>query len=272
MEGLLLYVILGIVAGLIGGLFGLGGGVVIVPLLIISFTAQGFDAEILTHLAIGTSLATIVVTSISATWVHHQKKAVLWPVFVQLAPGIAIGAVLGGVIAAMLSGVLLQLVFGLLMVAVAIQFGLGVKPHAHRELPGGWVNGVAGSVIGVLSALFGIGGGSLTTPYLLWCNVSVHRSIATSAACGLPIGLFSAFSFMAAGWSITSLPQGAVGYIYLPAFIGISLAATVSARWGAQLAHRLPALLLKRLFALVIFVFGVRFIWLNGLALWGNGG
>ncbi|MCV6603662.1 MAG: sulfite exporter TauE/SafE family protein [Porticoccaceae bacterium] len=272
MESLLLYLLLGIIAGLIGGLFGLGGGVVIVPLLIISFTAQGFAPEVLTHLAIGTSLATIVITSISATWVHHQKKAVLWKLFIQLAPGIAIGAALGGVIAAMLSGVVLQLAFGVLMVVVAAQAGLGLKPNAHRELPGTLANGSAGGVIGMLSSLFGIGGGSLTTPYLLWCNVSIHRAIATSAVCGLPIGLFSALSFMAAGWGMEELPQGALGYIYLPAFFGIALAATVSARWGALLAHRLPSLLLKRLFALVIMAFGVRFIWINTMALWGNGG
>ncbi|MGS2724335.1 sulfite exporter TauE/SafE family protein [Porticoccus sp. GXU_MW_L64] len=266
-----LYLLLGVFAGFLGGLFGLGGGVVIVPLLIISFSAQGFDPQILTHLAIGTSLATIVITSISATWIHHRNNAVLWNVFVQLAPGIAIGAALGGVIAALLSGAVLQLAFGVLMVAVAIQSGLALKPKAHRDLPGGLANGAAGGAIGVLSALFGIGGGSLTTPYLLWCNQSIHRAIATSAACGLPIGLFSAVSFMAAGWG-KELPQGALGYIYLPAFVGIALAATVSARWGAGLAHRLPAVLLRRLFALVILVFGMRFIWLNAITLWGPHG
>ena len=271
MDTYLLYLLLGILAGFIGGLLGLGGGVVIVPLLIIAFTAQGFDGSTLTHLAIGTSLATIVVTSISATWVHHRKKSVLWPVFAQLAPGIALGAVLGGVIAALLSGVVLQLIFGVLMVAVSIQFGLGVKPAAHRNLPGAFANSSAGTVIGVLSALFGIGGGSLTTPYFLWCNVSIHRAIATSAACGLPIGLFSAASFMAAGWG-KELPEGALGFVYIPAFLGIAVAATLSARWGANLAHRLPALFLKRLFALVILGFGVRFIWINAIALWGQGG
>ncbi|MDM3870580.1 sulfite exporter TauE/SafE family protein [Porticoccus sp. W117] len=269
MEIYTLYLLLGVLAGFVGGLLGLGGGVVIVPLLIIAFTAQGFDDSTLTHLAIGTSLATIVVTSISATWVHHCKKAVLWSAFVQLAPGVALGAVLGGVIAALLSGAVLQLIFGVLMVAVSIQFGLGVKPAAHRNLPGAFGNTSAGSIIGVLSALFGIGGGSLTTPYLLWCNVSIHRAIATSAACGLPIGLFSAASFMAAGWE-KELPAGSLGFVYMPAFLGIAIAATLSARWGAALAHRLPAQLLKRLFALVILAFGIRFIWLNAADLWGN--
>lgn len=271
MTSILLYLVLGVFAGFIGGLFGLGGGIVLVPLLIISFAAQGFDPTTLTHLAIGTSLATIVVTSISATWVHHRRQAVLWPVFFQLAPGIAVGAALGGVVAAMLSGAVLQLVFGVLMVAVAIQTGLAVKPQAHRELPGVLANGSVGGVIGLLSSLFGIGGGSLTTPYLLWCRVSIHQAIATSAACGLPIGLFAASSFLLAGWHKV-LPAGAFGYVYLPAFLGIAIAATVSARWGAQLAHRLPAMMLKRLFALVILVFGIRFIWINTVQLWGING
>ena len=268
MDIVLLYLLLGVLAGFVGGLFGLGGGVVIVPLLIIAFSAQNFDPAVLTHLAIGTSLATIVVTSVSATWVHHRRGALQWRLFIQLAPGIALGAVLGGLIAAQLSGVVLQLLFGVLMVAVAIQTGLGVVPHGHRELPGAVGNGSAGAVVGVLSALFGIGGGSLTTPYLLWCNISIHRAIATSAACGLPIGLFSALSYMAAGWG-RELPAGALGFVYLPAFAGIAVAATVSARWGALLAHRLPATLLKRLFAAVILVFGLRFIWMNSMALIG---
>ena len=268
MDSILLYILLGVLAGFIGGLFGLGGGVIIVPLLIIAFTAQGFDAAVLTHLAIGTSLATIVVTSISATWVHQQKKAVMWRLFAQLSPGIAIGALLGGVIAAQLSGVVLQLVFGVLMVAVAIQSGLGVKPAAHRALPGVFGNGAVGGVIGVLSSIFGIGGGSLTIPYLLWCSVPIHRAIATSAVCGLSIGLFSAISFIAAGWG-ELLPEGSLGFVYLPAFLGIALAATVSARWGAILAHRLSATLLKRLFAVVILLLGVRFIWINAMTVWG---
>lgn len=267
MEVYLLYLALGLLAGFVGGLFGLGGGVIIVPLLIIAFSAQQFDSAALTHLAIGTSLATIVVTSINATWVHHRRRAVEWGVFGKLAPGMVAGAIAGGLVASWLSGAVLQLVFGLLMVAVAIQAGFGVKPQAHREVPGWLGNSLAGTSFGMLSAIFGIGGGSLTTPYLLWCNVLIHRAIATSAACGLPIGLFAAMSFMVAGWD-EELPVGSIGYIYLPALLGISLAAMISVRWGAALAHRLPGAVLKRWFALVIFALGVRFIWINVVELW----
>ncbi len=258
----MLYLLLGTVAGFVGGLFGLGGGVVIVPLLIWSFSAQGFDPEVLTHMAIGTSLATIIVTSVSAAWVHHKRKTVLWPVFLRLAPGIALGAVIGGLLAVQLSGQLLQIAFGLLMTVLAVQIGFGIKPSPHRELPGtvGMVS--MGSLFGMCSALFGIGGGSMTSPYLLWCNVPVHKAIATSATCGLPIGLFAAITYSLSGVG-QALPDYSIGFIYLPALSGIAVATIVSVRWGAVLAHKLPARHLRRLFAAVIFVLGARFMVIN---------
>lgn len=268
MEILLLYFLLGVIAGFVGGLFGLGGGVVIVPLLILSFTAQGFSSDVLTHMAIGTSLATIVVTSVSAAWVHHKRESVLWHTFFRLAPGICVGAVLGGLVAAKLSGQLLQLVFGFLMMAVSVQVSVGIKPGPHRELPGAAGLASAGSVFGLCSALFGIGGGSLTTPYLLWCNVPVHKAIATSAVCGLPIGLFAAITYGLSG-AAKELPDYSLGFIYLPALFGIMLATIVSVRWGAALAHRIPARQLRRLFAAVLFLLGGRFVVINLVMLAG---
>jgi hypothetical protein len=252
----LLYLLLGAVAGLIAGLFGVGGGVVIVPALVFSFALQGFSVEILTHAAVGTSLATIIVTSISSVRAHHLKGAVLWRLFWALAPGISVGVWLGVNTAVQISGPQLQLAIGCFLLVIAVQMGLGLRPSPSSELPGKPALFLAGGVIGWISALFGIGGGSLTVPYLSWCNVRMQQAVATSAACGLPIALVGAASNVAVGWQHAQMPQWSSGFVYWPAFAGIVLASAPFAKVGAQLAHRLPADLLKRYFALFIFIVG----------------
>jgi len=256
----LLYLPLGAAAGVMAGLFGIGGGLIIVPVLVFSFTAQGFDPTVLTHLAVGTSLATIVFTSINSVLAHHRKGAVLWPIFVWLTAGILLGAVLGSLTAASLKGPLLQKIIGLFAIAMALQMGLDLRPKASREVPGKPGLSLAGVVIGWASAIFGIGGGSLTVPFLTWRSVPMQQAVATSAACGLPIAVSSALSFMAVGWGEAHLPDWSLGYVYLPAMIGIAATSMFFARVGANLAHRLPPRVLKRLFALQLMVVGLYFL------------
>ncbi|WP_061288386.1 sulfite exporter TauE/SafE family protein [Azotobacter vinelandii] len=256
----LLYLPLGAVAGVLAGLFGIGGGIIIVPVLVFSFTAQGFDPAVLTHLAVGTSLATIVFTSINSVIAHHRRGAVLWPLFVWLTAGILVGAVLGSLTAAAIQGPMLQKIIGVFAIAVGLQMGLDLKPRASRGVPGKSALGLAGVVIGWASAIFGIGGGSLTVPFLTWRSVPMPQAVATSAACGLPIALCSALSFMAVGWSETHLPAWSLGFVYLPALLGIAATSMFFARFGANLAHRLPPRLLKRLFALQLSAVGLYFL------------
>ncbi|HCO60100.1 MAG TPA: hypothetical protein DIT58_07895 [Porticoccaceae bacterium] len=260
METVVVYLLAGVVAGLVGGLFGLGGGAIVVPVLIYSFSLSGFEESVLTHMAIGTSLATIVITSLSSVYVHHRNAAVLWQITGWMAPGIGLGVIGGGLLATALSGAALQALFGAFLIAVAIQMAFGGNPKPHRDLPGslGVTSSAAG--IGFVSGIFGIGGGSLSVPYLAYCNVGIAKAIGTSAALGFPIAVLGALTYAARGWGASDLPAGALGYVFLPAFLGITLTSIPAARLGALLAHRLPAILLKRLFALVAFLLGVGFV------------
>lgn len=256
----LLYLLLGAAAGVLAGLFGVGGGIIIVPVLVFSFTAQGVDPSILTHLAVGTSLATIVFTSINSVLEHQRKGAVLWPVFAWMTLGILLGAGVGSLTAAAIQGPLLQKIIGVFAIVIAIQMGLDLKPKASRAVPGQLGLTAAGGVIGWASAIFGIGGGSLTVPFLTWRSVPMQQAVATSAACGLPIAIASALSFMLIGWDKPGLPQWSLGFVYLPAMAGIAITSMFFARFGARLAHKLSPRLLKRLFALLLLCVGVSFL------------
>ncbi len=254
------YAALGIFAGVIAGLLGVGGGLIIVPILVALYTLQGFALEFSMPLAVGTSLASIVFTSLSSMSAHHRRGAVDWHIMAQLSAGILLGAWLGGVLAQWLGGVLLALLFGVFELAVAVQMGFGRPPAAHRGAPGRWRNALAGVLIGALSALLGIGGGTLTVPYLVWHNVSVRQAVGTSAACGLPIALVGACGFALVGWKVAGLPPGSSGFVYWPAVAAISVTSVASAPLGAWLAHRLDPASLKRLFALFIGLLGVWMI------------
>tara|TARA_R110000822_G_scaffold122481_1_gene256617 strand:+ start:3065 stop:3877 length:813 start_codon:yes stop_codon:yes gene_type:complete len=270
MEIYALYLCLGLVAGLISGLFGLSGGVVIVPILIFTFTAQGFSPDVLTYLAIGTSLATIVVTSSSSILAHQKRGAVLWPVVIWLTPGIIVGAAFGAIFAVSIGGPSLQLGFGVFLCLVAMTMVFPLQPDGVRTLPGVVGKSVMGAVIGFVSSIFGIGGGSLSVPGLSWFKVSMKNAVATSAACGLPIAVSGVVTYLIQGWGEVDLPAGARGFVYLPAFIGIVCTSTFSAKWGAKLAHQLPAFILRKGFSLLLLIIGARFIWRNaGLILLG---
>jgi len=255
-----LYPLLGAFAGLVAGLLGVGGGLIIVPVLVFIFTAQGVAPEQVVHLAVGTSLATIVLTSITSVRSHHQHGAVLWPVFRKLTPGIVLGAGLGAAIANYLPAAGLRTFFGLFELYVATQLLLDIKPHPQRRLPGTAGLLGAGGVIGTVSAIVGIGGGTLTVPFLVWCNIAMRKAVATSAACGLPIALAGSLGFVIIGQGEAGLPDWSSGYVYWPAFAGIVVASTLLAPVGARLAHRLPARQLKRVFALLLYVLGVRML------------
>jgi hypothetical protein len=167
--------------------------------------------------------------------------------------------------ASYLSGSQLQFAFGSFVIIVAAQMGLGLSASAHRSLPGAVGMSGVGAVIGWVSALFGIGGGSLTVPFLSWCNVVMQRAVACSAACGLPIALFGSLSYMWQGQGHSELPPWSTGFVYWPAFIGIVITSSLAAQLGARLAHRLPAQRLKRIFALFLLLVGVKLISSSGL-------
>lgn len=257
---LLVYLMVGAVAGLLAGLFGIGGGMIIVPALVLAFEAQQVSPEVLTHLAVGTSLATIVFTSMSSIRTHHQKGGVDWSAFKKISVGIVIGSALGVATADQLSGEHLQKIIGTFALCAAAQMAFQLSPKPSRQLPGSLGLGVVGSFIGWASAIFGIGGGTLSVPFLTWCNMKVQRAVGTAAAIGFPIALIAAITNVIVGWGNAGLPEWTTGYIYWPAFFGIVVTSVFCARIGAKLAHRLPPLVLKRIFACLLVVVGTRFL------------
>lgn len=260
MLTILIYLLVGAGAGLLAGLFGIGGGLLIVPVLVFCFGMMGFSSEIIMPLAIGTSLATIVITSISSTRIHHRLANISWPVFWVLAPGIVVGVWFGVQTATRIAGEHLQLVFGVFALLVSAQMAFALRPKPSRELPKKPLLMMVGAAIGYLSALFGIGGGTLAVPYLSWCNLRMQHAVALSAACGLPIALVGALSNIHAGWGLPLLPEHSLGFVYGPAFLGVVMTSSLFAGVGAKLAQRLSADKLKRYFAVFLLVVGVQFI------------
>ena len=255
------YLLTGAFAGFFAGLLGVGGGVVVVPVLTIIFTAQGFPAREVLHLALGTSMATILFTSLSSLRAHHAHQAVLWPVMRQLTPGILLGTMLGAQLAARISSRSLSIFFVGFMLLLALQMIANLRPTPSRRLPG-WIGlSVAGSVIGAIASLAALGGGALTVPYLIRCNVPPHRAIGTSAAVGLPIALGGTLGYIWHGWAQADLPAGSLGFVYLPALGIILLASVLAAPLGARLAHRLPIKVLKRVFAGLLLALSAKMLW-----------
>lgn len=225
-----------------------------------TFAAQGMDAGVIMHLAIGTSLASIWLTSIMSIRAHHKRGAVNWALVKQLVAGIVLGALAGALIAEQLPTSSLKRIFGVFELIVAAQMLFGTRYQAHFELPGKAGMTAAGGVIGGVSAIIGIGGGTLTVPFLMWCRVPMLNAVATSAACGLPIAVAGAFGFLLTGWNAANLPAWSTGYLYWPAWLGIVIASSLTAGLGARLAHRLPSARLRQLFALLLMGLGVKML------------
>ena len=263
---LIIFLIIGALAGFAAGLFGVGGGTIIVPLLFIVFTQMDYSPDVIMHLVLGTSLATIIVTSISSLMAHHKNGAVLWPVFKNLAPPMAIGCFSGAAIAGWLPGVHLQLIVGLFLIWVAYTMFMGAKKavDSSRTLPSTGKQVAAGSVIGVASAIFGIGGGSLAVPYLNRYGVVMQKAVGTSAACGLPIAIAGALGFMIFGMKAHADVPNSIGYVHTYAFLGISLMSFFTAKLGAKAAHALSPQMLKKSFAVLLNIVGCFFLF-NGL-------
>jgi uncharacterized membrane protein YfcA len=256
----LLLLVFGGLAGVLAGLLGIGGGIIIVPVLAQVFIHQGVATEVLMHVAIGTSLATIVITSISSIRAHQRRGAIDWQVVRRITPGIIVGGLAGAGIATLLPGDVLRMVFAVFLLVVALRMAQGGAVPAHRRLPGTAGMFGAGGALGPVSTLMGVGGGTMSVPFLTWCNVPVRHAVATSAAIGLPIALTGAVSYAATGWGQADLPAWSIGYINLPALVGIVVASILAAPLGAALAHRIDPTLLKRLFAVFLAIMGVRLL------------
>jgi uncharacterized membrane protein YfcA len=257
----LILLILGAGGGFAAGLLGVGGGMLLVPFITMIFAAKGFPPAVVVHMAIATSLATIMFTSLSSVRAHHAHGAVRWPIVWLLAPGIVLGSWLGPWIAKQLDAALMALVFGLFVAFSATQMILNRKPTAGRELPAAPGMFVAGAGIGMIAGLVGAGGGFLSIPFMSRCNVTMHNAVATSAALGFPIALAGTLSNIYFGWSETGLPPYSLGYIHVPALLVIAAASVLMAPLGARMAHRMPVVKLKRIFAIVLYLLASYMLW-----------
>jgi uncharacterized membrane protein YfcA len=272
---ILYYIAAGAFAGLLAGLFGIGGGMIIVPALIYIFKAQGIPETALTHVGIGTSLSTIIVTSISSLRTHNNKGAVNWNVWKRMAPGLVIGSLIGAGIASIIHGDSLQAIIGAgaFLVGLKMLFmkNKSLEENDYGKLPSPIGQTGLGGFIGIISAIFGIGGGTLTVPILSYYGLKIQNAVGTSAACGLPIAAAGAFGFFIFGQFIDptikeALPSGILGFVHIYAFISVSLASFLTAQIGAKLTHKLPAKTLKKSFAILLLIVGIKLI-LNSKAL-----
>jgi len=253
------FAIIGIIAGYLAGFLGIGGGFVVVPALTLLFLRDTETAPLAIHMAVATSLATMLVTSLSSILAHQRRGAIRWPLVRSLAGGLIVGAVLGALIADALAEEALTRVFGLFAVLAGLQLIVARNPEGERPLPGQpGISGV-GVVIGTISSLIGIGGGALTGPWQLWHGIRAQNAVATSAACGYPIAIAGTLSFIALGWQ-DGLTGHLLGYVHLPAFAGIALTSALAAPFGAATVHRLPPRLVRRLFGVFLILVGARML------------
>ena len=246
---------LGLATGFLAGLLGIGGGMLMVPFITLILSARSVAPDLTIKMAIATSMATIIFTSISSVRAHHKRGAVRWDLVKGLAPGIVLGGALASLgVFAMLKGSSLALFFALFVSFSATQMYLDKKPAPTRQVPGtGGLMG-AGSVIGFLSGLVGAGGGFVSVPFMTWCNVAIHNAVATSAALGFPIALANVIGYVIAGQSVQNLPPYSFGYIWLPALLVIASCSVLTAPLGARAAHKLPVKQLKRVFASILYL------------------
>jgi uncharacterized membrane protein YfcA len=254
------FLAVGVVTGVVAGLFGVGGGLVVVPVLAALLPRLGAAAPVLMQVAVGTSLATIAVTSVSSMGAHRRRDGVVWPLFWQLGTGIVGGALLGARIAHMLPSAVLQRAVGAGMLALAVQMALDFKPRGARAVPGAPAVAACGAAIGGLSTLIGIGGGSMTVPLLSWWGLEMRKSVGTSAACGVPIAWAGALGFVLNGAGVAGRPPWSLGYVDLPAFAAIACTSLLTAPLGARLAHRLPPAVHRRGFAAFLTLVGLKML------------
>jgi uncharacterized membrane protein YfcA len=259
-EFILLYLAAGCVAGFLAGLLGVGGGVIIVPILLFIFTAQHFPVEHMIHIAIGTSLASIMFTSVSSLRAHHSHGAVDWMIVKRITPGILLGTLAGTFLVAKLPASFLRGLFIVFVFYVATQLMLNLKPKPARQLPGAGGMFAAGGVIGLVSSFVGIGGGALSVPFMTWSNIKMHNAIGTSAAIGFPIAVAGTVGYVINGWSTHNLPDWSVGYIHLPSLAGLVGASMLIAPLGAKASHKLPVATLKKIFAVFLYIIGTKLL------------
>ena len=254
LSDILMLMLCGSISGFLAGLLGIGGGMILVPFMILVFNHLGFNQEVIVHMAIATGMATILFTTSSAIWAHHKHGSIDWKLVASLSPGMIFGGLIGGSeLFEALKTSWLSLFFAIFIVYTSIQMLLNKKPTAGRDLPG--VIGLFsfGTFAGALASLVGAGGAFITVPFMLWCNVKPHTAMATSSGLGLPVSLAATIGYMYGSWGNPNLPSGSLGFVYLPAVACIVIVSIFTAPFGAKMARKLNVAQLKRVFGIMLF-------------------
>ena len=259
-EWIIAFLVLGAVVGFMAGLLGIGGGGIMVPMLTTIFLAQGIPVEQVVHMALGTSMASIVMTSFASMRAHHKKGAIQWDIVKVMAPGVIIGTFAATFLATYMKSSQLAIFFAIFMAYVSIQMALDKKPKPSQGVVTSQKLFGAGTFIGVISALVSIGGGSLTVPFLLWQNIDLKKAIASSAAIGFPLSIAGTVGYMINGMMQTGQAGMLLGFVYFPAVILISLVSFFTAPLGAKMAHTLPVSKLKKIFALLLMALSIKML------------
>lgn len=257
----LLYLGLGCVAGFLAGLFGIGGGLIIVPVLLSTLTAQGVDLSVAMHISLATSLTTIVVTGANSAWAHHRQQHVHWPTAKALIPFLMLGSLVGVSIAHHLSGQTLTRVFMGFLITMSIYIWFSPEPSAHRFRVANWRWKAAASVMGTLSAILGVGGALFMVPFLKSKGMSIRHAIGTTSLCGVPLALTGAIGYMVAGLQVTDVPGFTFGYVNVWALLGITLTSSVFSRIGAKTVAKLAPQFTRRAFAVFLWILVGHLIW-----------
>ena len=261
-EMILVMLAVGSFAGFVAGLLGIGGGMIIVPVVLWVLQMKGLGGiEHAQHLAVGTSFAIMVFTTFSSVMAQQRKGSVDWAVVRRMAPGMVAGVMIGSMLAKRLSNEALQIFFIVFVVLVALKTLTDAKPKPTRSLPGPAGLGAVGSLFGMASSWVGIGGGSLSVPFMLYCNVPVRTAVGTSAGLAWPIAVAGAVGYLYSGWNVAGLPEGALGFWYLPAVAVLSVATMLFAPLGVKAAHKLPPEKLKLAFGVLLLVIAARMLW-----------
>ena len=258
----LAYISLGLFVGFAAGLLGIGGGMIMVPMLAMMFAAQAhFPQNEVLHLALGSSIAITSFTTLASLKAHHSRGGVLWDVFSRIAPAALFGTLLGSMLASRISAKPLAVFFTVVISCIAAQMMLDAKPKPSRELPGAIGLLMAGVIFGTVSAILGLAGGALIVPFLAFCNIKMPNAVGTSAAIGFPIALGGTLGYIYNGWNYPALPEWCLGFVYLPALLWMIPPSMLMAPVGARLAHHLPVSTLKRAFAFLLIILACRMLW-----------
>lgn len=258
---LIAYVALGLVVGFLAGMIGVGGGAMIVPITTAIFAARGFAPEHTLRIALATSMASIIFVSFSSMRAHHRHGAVDWTILKQMTPGLIVGAFFGTWLARYVPTLPLAVFFAAFVFYAGTNMLVGWKPKSRASTPGALGMFIAGFVICAIAAMVAVGGAALVIPFLVWRSVPFHTALGTAAAVGFPISIAASLGYIANGWALPGLPPGNLGYVHLPAVVGIAIGSALLAPIGAKLAHSSSVRTLRFIMAFVLYALAIKLIW-----------